>query len=111
MEMPLQMPCPVCVDEGRYTESINWHHSSTSCSAGGARLMLTDEAKIRCTGCQRTWSLLNSKWGCPRHSSSAHSYDFKQASYSATVEAIRFACTKYKNHPGQAWFDRLMRNL
>jgi hypothetical protein len=111
MEMPLKMPCPVCVDEGRYAESFSWSHHSGSCPAGGGKLMLNDYAKLRCTGCQKTWKLLDSLWGCPGHSSGSHSYEFKKASYYATVESLRFACQKYRNHPGQAWFDRLMRNL
>lgn len=117
MEMPLQLPCPVCVDDGRFTQSFNWKHSPTSCNGGGGGLMLDDDATIRCTAsnCQTTWNLIDSLWGCPHHSnpdsSSAHSYEYRKASYVATVEALRFACSKYKNTPGQAWFDRLMRNL
>lgn len=109
--MILKMPCPVCVDEGRYTETFIWNHYKGSCMAGGGKLMLNDQARIRCSGCQKTWHLTNSKWGCPGHSTGRHSYEFKKASYFATVESIRFACQKYRRHPGQAWFDRLMRNL
>ena len=58
--MPLKMPCPVCVDEGRYAESFSWSHHSGSCPAGGGKLMLNDYAKLRCTGCQKTWKLLDS---------------------------------------------------
>lgn len=110
MEMPLKMPCPVCVDDGRYNESFTWTHHSCK---GNGRLMLNESALVRCTGCQSTWKLTDSLWGCPFHSQSGgrHSYEFKKASYYATVEAIRFACHKYRSHPGQAWFDRLMRNL
>jgi hypothetical protein len=114
MEMDLKMPCPVCVEDGNFTKTFTWYHSSTSCPRGGGRvLQLDDTAIIRCPACQRTWSLLSSLWGCPVHSghSGTHSYEYKHASYSATVDALSYACRNYKNHPGQAWYDRLMRNL
>ena len=108
MEMPLRMSCPVCVHEGRYTESFTWTHHNCK---GNGRLMLNENAIIRCTGCQSRWKLLDSLWGCPGHSNGRHSYEFKKASYYATVESIRYACQQYRNHPGQAWFDRLIRSL
>jgi hypothetical protein len=116
MEMDLKMPCPVCVDEGRYTQSHTWNHATHSCSSGGKRVLrIDDSGYIRCPACQRKWGIMGSRWGCPHHSQNPrngpHSYDYRAASYAATVNAIQFACAKYKNQPGQAWFERLMRNL
>lgn len=111
MEIRLKMPCPVCVEEGRFNTSSYWRHATHACPAGGGTLMVNEFAMIRCAGCQRTWHITSARWGCPNHAHNQNLLEYRTASYSVTLETLRYACSSMRGDAGQQFFDRLIRNI
>jgi hypothetical protein len=113
MEIRLKMPCPVCVEDGNFTTASYWKHATHACGGNGGNLMVSDSAIVRCAdpNCQRTWHITSARWGCPGHSHNQNQLEYKQASYSVTLETLRYSCSSMRSEAGQQFYDRLLRNI
>ena len=60
MYYQLYMPCPNCMQDGRPTTPVYWHHE-----ACGGNMYLGDNGMAYCEKCGETIPLVNCEFSCP----------------------------------------------
>ena len=102
----LKIPCPVCLDRNNVTPIKQWYH--TKC---GSRIYIDEGGYLHCESGCANYHIVDSKWGCPSHSSSTHELEYYAASSRSISRALAMAVQTLDDVASIQWIQAVIISI